>query len=155
MRITVFGSSGKSTTGRFFVEQALAANHHVTVLVRSLDRFQIRHPQDNLVVVQGDALLQEDVEKVITKETEVAVTSIGSDTLGHTTVCSVESEWGLRSVIVRPGGLTDGKANGKYKLGPHSGGMVSRGDVAGLLLRLVEDCTLFETWMGKALTVAN
>jgi hypothetical protein len=59
-------------------------------------------------------------------------------------------------VIVRPGALMDWDARGpeKYKLGPHSGGLVSRLDVAGLLIRLVEEESLFDTWKGKAVTVA-
>lgn len=49
--LVVLGASGR--TGRLVVEQALAAGHLVTALVRSPEKLTLRHPK--LRVVVGDA----------------------------------------------------------------------------------------------------
>lgn len=49
--LVVLGASGR--TGRLVVEQALAAGHSVTALVRSPEKLTLRHPK--LRVVVGDA----------------------------------------------------------------------------------------------------
>jgi hypothetical protein len=49
--LVVLGASGR--TGRLVVEQALAAGHFVTALVRSPEKLTLRHPK--LRVVVGDA----------------------------------------------------------------------------------------------------
>ena len=51
MNLTVLGATG--ATGTQLVEQAFAAGHHVTALVRSSEKLTITNP--NLHVVQGDA----------------------------------------------------------------------------------------------------
>jgi uncharacterized protein YbjT (DUF2867 family) len=51
MNLTLLGAAG--ATGVPLVEQALAAGHHVTALVRSRQKFSITSP--NLDVVEGDA----------------------------------------------------------------------------------------------------
>lgn len=61
MKLTIFGASGR--TGRPLVEQALAAGHTVTALVRDPARFLIAGP--NLTVLQGDVLRAEDVERAV------------------------------------------------------------------------------------------
>src|SRR5688572_18093218 len=50
MKIVVFGASGQ--TGRLLVEQALAAGHEVTALVRDPSKLAVRH--ERLRVLQGD-----------------------------------------------------------------------------------------------------
>ena len=58
---------------------------------------------------------------------------------------------------MRPGGLvdTETKSGGKYKLGPHKGGRVSRVDLAEVIVRLAEnDQGLWDAWEGKPMTVA-
>jgi predicted NUDIX family phosphoesterase len=63
----------------------------------------------------------------------------------------------LKWVIVRPGGLTNEtmKSNGKYKLGPHTGGMVSRVDVAEVLAKLAEnEDGLWDKWERQPISVA-
>jgi putative NADH-flavin reductase len=52
MRLTVLGASGQ--TGRHLVEQALAAGHAVTAVVRDPARFPIRHQR--LQVITADVL---------------------------------------------------------------------------------------------------
>ena len=52
MKLAVFGGTGR--TGRLLVEQALAAGHQVTVLVRTPSKLQIG--DERLRTVQGDAL---------------------------------------------------------------------------------------------------
>jgi len=51
MNLTLLGAAG--ATGVPLVEQALAADHHVTALVRSRQKLSITNP--NLDVVEGDA----------------------------------------------------------------------------------------------------
>jgi putative NADH-flavin reductase len=53
MRLTVFGASGK--TGRHLLEQALAAGHTVTAVVRDPARLPVHHHQ-RLKVVAADVL---------------------------------------------------------------------------------------------------
>ncbi len=52
MKLAIFGASGR--TGRPLVEQALAAGHTVTALVRNPATFPYHH--ERLTVVQGDVL---------------------------------------------------------------------------------------------------
>jgi putative NADH-flavin reductase len=52
MRLTIFGASGQ--TGRRLVEQALAAGHTVTAVVRDPTRFLVRHQR--LQVLVADVL---------------------------------------------------------------------------------------------------
>lgn len=61
MKLAIFGASGR--TGRPLVEQALAAGHNVTALVRDPAKLPIRH--DRLRVVQGDVLDAGKVEQAI------------------------------------------------------------------------------------------
>src|SRR5438128_12620406 len=51
MNLVILGATGR--TGRLVVEQALAAGHAVTALVRSPEKLTLRNP--NLRVVMGDA----------------------------------------------------------------------------------------------------
>lgn len=61
MKLTIFGASGR--TGRPLVEQALAAGHTVTALVRDPSRLPIKGA--GLSVVKGDVLRAEDVERAV------------------------------------------------------------------------------------------
>jgi len=74
MKLTIFGASGR--TGRPLVEQALAAGHDVTALVRTPSSFPIKH--ERLNVIQGSV---EDAAKVAQAVAHAdAVLSV----LGHT-----------------------------------------------------------------------
>lgn len=74
MRVAIFGASGR--TGRPLVEQALAAEYDVRVLVRDPSRFPVRHGR--LAVIRGDVL---DAAKV---NEAVAGTDAVLSALGHT-----------------------------------------------------------------------
>lgn len=72
MRLAIFGASGR--TGRHLVEQALAAGHAVTVLVRDPARLEIQNPR--LTVIQGDI---QDVARVAeaVQGAEAVVSALG------------------------------------------------------------------------------
>jgi len=74
MKLTIFGATGR--TGRPLVEQALAAGHTVTALVRDPARLPISHPQ--LHVVQGDVAEAAKVDQVVAGADAVL------STIGHT-----------------------------------------------------------------------
>ncbi len=77
MKITVFGGSGEQTTGSHVVRQALEKGYTVTCLVRNPDRFAV--PQtDNLTLIQGDVMNQDDVDKCISNDTEAVIVSLGT-----------------------------------------------------------------------------
>lgn len=61
MRLLIFGANGK--TGRQLVEQSLAQGHAVTAFVRNPAKFNVTHP--NLQIVQGDILNYDAVERAV------------------------------------------------------------------------------------------
>ncbi|MFC1438456.1 NAD(P)-binding oxidoreductase [Streptacidiphilus sp. N1-10] len=62
MQLTVLGATGP--TGQQVVQQALAAGHRITALVRDPDRLPQRE-DDRVTVVVGDATSRTDVEKAL------------------------------------------------------------------------------------------
>lgn len=82
-KIIVFGATGG--TGKFVVEQALEAGHHVTVFVRNPDSFTIRHP--NLEKIKGDVFQPFTFENAM-KEKDVVVSCLGTQKREPTTVYS-------------------------------------------------------------------
>lgn len=195
MHVAVFGATGG--TGRQVVQQALAAGHRVTALVRNPDRLGIRH--DDLTVVVGDVLDADKVTQtlagadavvislgntannpdyIVSQGTQVIVDAmkrlgrpkrivvVSSLGVGESkdqvpfafkmlmkTVLKKPMEdkerqeaiikgSGLDWTIVRPGGLTDGPATGRYKAGLDPkivAGQVSRADVAAFVLQQLTD----------------
>ncbi len=71
--LVVLGAAGR--TGRLVVEQALAAGHPVTALVRSPEKLTLRHPQ--LRVVVGDATDVTAVSKALAGA-EAVISTLGS-----------------------------------------------------------------------------
>src|SRR5689334_8844091 len=61
MNLTILGAAG--ATGLPLVEQALAAGHQVTALVRSAEKLTVNDP--NLRIVQGDATDRETVSQAM------------------------------------------------------------------------------------------
>ncbi len=61
MRIAIFGSTGP--TGRLLTQQALAAGHNVTVMVRNPDAVQVQH--ERLTIQQGDVFYYPTVERAV------------------------------------------------------------------------------------------
>ena len=73
MNLTVLGAAGG--TGTQLVEQALAAGHHVTALVRSPGKLTITNP--NLHVVQGDATDRAAVSRAM-KGADAVISTLGA-----------------------------------------------------------------------------
>jgi len=73
MNLTVLGAAG--ATGTQLVEQALAAGHHVTALVRSPGKLTITNP--NLHVVQGDATDRAAVSRAM-KGADAVISTLGA-----------------------------------------------------------------------------
>ena len=61
MKLAIFGASGR--TGTYLLQQALAADYEVVVLVRSLEKVPVKN--DLLTLIQGDAMNAADVEKAV------------------------------------------------------------------------------------------
>src|SRR5215208_5171545 len=61
MRLTVFGATGR--TGRHLIEQALAAGHELTILVRDPSKVKIQHV--NLKILAGNVQNPSQVEQAI------------------------------------------------------------------------------------------
>lgn len=202
MHIAVFGATGG--TGRRVVEQALAAGHKVTALVRNPAKLNLQH--DHLTVVVGDVLDATKVEQTLA-DADATIVSLGNTPnnpdyivsqgtqvivdamkrLGRPTRIVVVSSLGVGEskdqvplafkmlmktvlkkpmedkerqeaivkasgldwTIVRPGGLTDGPATGKYRAGLDPkivAGQVSRADVAAFVLQQLTD----DTYLHKA-----
>ena len=120
MTLAVLGATGR--TGRPLVEQALAAGHDVTALARTPSKLGLDHPA--LTVVQGDALDQADVARVVDGADAVLLT------LGHAkgsppdlmaraaqNVVAAMKDKGVRRVVTETGaGVSDPKDPGG--LGP-------------------------------------
>jgi putative NADH-flavin reductase len=75
VKLAIFGATGR--TGRPLVEQALAAGHDITVLVRDPAKITLSHPR--LKIVQGDATNAAKVEEAVAGADAVI------STLGQTT----------------------------------------------------------------------
>jgi putative NADH-flavin reductase len=113
MKIAVFGATGG--TGRQIVEQALAAGHHVTALVRDSAKLDIGHP--NLTKVVGNVLEPTAVQETVMGSDAVAV-SLGNSannpdgivTKGTKGIITAMQGMGIqRLVIVSSLGVGDSK----------------------------------------------
>jgi len=83
MKLALFGATGG--TGRHLTDQALAAGHTVTALVRDPRRIQ---PRRRLVVLAGDARDGEAVEQVVAGQDAVVCTLGGRPWRRRERVCS-------------------------------------------------------------------
>jgi putative NADH-flavin reductase len=83
MKIIVFGANGG--IGSKVVEQALAAGHQVTAVVRRPDSITIQHPQ--LKVVQGDVLKPDTIQSPMVGQ-DAVISSLGVIVNEPTTVYS-------------------------------------------------------------------
>jgi uncharacterized protein YbjT (DUF2867 family) len=102
MKLVILGASGK--TGRYLVEQALAAGHDVTAFVRNEGRITATSPK--LRVVTGDARNKDDLVKAMTGQ-EVVISSVGGRKPGdeimarsNTALVTAARETGIRRVIL-------------------------------------------------------
>lgn len=81
MKLILFGATGH--TGKFVLDEALKAGHHITALVRDVTKLQQQHKR--LQVVIGDALKEEDVMKVVKgKDAVISTISEGPDIVHKT-----------------------------------------------------------------------
>jgi len=90
VRIAIFGATGR--TGRHVVEQALAAGHDVSALVRRPDGLTL--DDDRLRLVVGSFDQQDAVERVVDGQ-DVVISALGTDQKGFVTVCTD----GVRSIL--------------------------------------------------------
>jgi len=72
MRIALFGATGG--TGRAVIDRALQAGHQVKALARRADKLL---PRDGLTVVQGDAMVAEDVARTMA-DSDAVVVALGN-----------------------------------------------------------------------------
>ncbi len=84
MNLAIFGASGG--TGRHLVDQALAAGHHVTILVRTLAAFA--EPHQRLRVVQGDVRQVDQVAAVVDGQ-DAVLSALGPHERGPVDLCTV------------------------------------------------------------------
>lgn len=79
MNILILGATGR--TGSHILKSALDDNHHVTALVREMDKVQAE--DSNLKVVEGNVLSRHDVRKAI-EGMDLVISALGTD--GSTTL---------------------------------------------------------------------
>src|SRR2546428_13683481 len=99
MKLSILGATGR--TGRLVVEQALAAGHTVTALVRSPEKLTIRN--SNLRVVAGSATDAADVARALASADALLSTlGGGGSVIADSTGAMVEAahKTGVRRVIV-------------------------------------------------------
>ncbi len=82
MNITIFGATGG--TGTAFIEQALAAGHEVTAVVREPARMKVA-PHSRLRVVTADVMDPASIATALAG-TDAAVNTVGPHGLGRTTI---------------------------------------------------------------------
>ena len=83
MHIVIFGATGG--TGRLLVDQALAAGHHVTALVRTPAALLLAH--DRLRVVSGDVRDRDTVAGVIVGQ-DAVLSALGPNERGLVSLCT-------------------------------------------------------------------
>lgn len=90
MKLAIFGASG--ATGRLLVQQALAAGHHVSVLLRSPDSLPIDDVRLQRIVGQLD---QPDAVAAVVQGADAVISVLGMRKGGAQTVCTD----GIRSIL--------------------------------------------------------
>lgn len=81
MNIVLFGATGH--TGRFILDELLKTNHNITVLVR--DKSKVSVAANNLHIITGDALSEEDVLQVVTGQDAIFSAISEGPTIQHKT----------------------------------------------------------------------
>jgi putative NADH-flavin reductase len=142
MKLTVFGATGG--TGQYLLDQALAAGHHITAVVRDPARLpQAGHPQ--LEPIVADAM---DAEAIISSVTgrDAVVSALGPRPGGGGSVCAD----GARAII------TAMRAAGTRRLivVTASGHIVDKGDgpASRLVVKPLLRCFLREGFVDFART---
>jgi putative NADH-flavin reductase len=118
MKVTIFGATGG--TGSCLVEQALAAGHEVTAVVR--DPVRLRTPDNALLhAAKADVLDPESIAPLVA-DADAVLTAIGPRGSGPTTIChdSVASiikamhKAGSRRLIMVSGSIVTDKGESPY-----------------------------------------
>jgi len=97
MNLAIFGASGG--TGRHLVDQALAAGHHVTILVRTPAAFV--EPPQRLRVVQGDVRQADQVAAVVDGQ-DAVLSALGPHERGPVDLCTAAMT-AILAVMTRDG----------------------------------------------------
>ncbi|MCG7381517.1 SDR family oxidoreductase [Paenibacillus sp. ACRRY] len=99
MQILVLGATGR--VGSQIVAKALKEQHHVTVLVRHPEKCQVY--DENLTIIQGNVLNQEDIKHAI-RGADVVISALntdGTNTLSESMPLIIETmyEEGIKRII--------------------------------------------------------
>ncbi len=97
MNLAIFGATGG--TGRHLVEQALAAGHHITVLVRTPTAVAEQH--ERLRIVQGDVRQAHQVAAVVDGQ-DAIVSALGPHERGPVSLCT-EAMTNILAAMTRHG----------------------------------------------------
>lgn len=99
MQILVLGATGR--VGSQIVAKALKEQHHVTVLVRQPEKCQVH--DENITIIQGNVLNQEDIKRAIHGADVVisALNTDGTNTLSESMPLIIEAmyEEGIKRII--------------------------------------------------------
>jgi len=118
MRITVFGASGAS--GQQLVEQALAAGHRVTAVVRDPAKLPARVPSGGLDVVRADVMDPDAIAPAVAGS-DVVISALGPRPKATEPVCAPGAEsivaamrasGARRLVVIAASGYIDDPADG-------------------------------------------
>jgi putative NADH-flavin reductase len=119
VKVLIIGATGG--TGRQLLEQALAAGHEVTALVRNPTKIHIRH--ERLRVLQGDILDFESVDRAMAGQNAV-LCSLGTKSLfrpvkifseGTSNLLQAMAKHGVRRLICITGiGAGDSRGHGGF-----------------------------------------
>ena len=118
MQLTIFGATGR--TGRSLVEQALAAGHDVTAVVRDPNRLPIPS-QAQLHVVVADVIDPVDIVPAV-EDADAVLSALGPNGRGRTTISGDSSrsiieameKCGARRLITITGSIVDDAGNGYF-----------------------------------------
>jgi putative NADH-flavin reductase len=105
MKLAIFGGTGK--TGVHVVRKALDAGHDVSALVRDIGKMMIQH--ERLIVVQGDAMDADAVEKTIAGS-EAVLSALGqSPIIIKNILTSMKKNDVMRLAVAAGAGVPDPK----------------------------------------------
>lgn len=112
MKICIFGATGR--VGSQLMKLALQDSHDVTVLVRNQNSLVMK--QNNLHIVEGDVLQENDVKKAL-KGADIVLSALGTDgngTLSHSipSIIKYMDEEGInRIIMIGTAGILQARTN--------------------------------------------
>lgn len=110
MNILILGSTGR--VGSHILQLALNDGHHVTALVRNMDKMQVE--SKNLTVMEGNALIESDIQNAMA-DMDIVISALGTD--GTTTLSEsmayiikgMENEGIRRLITIGTGGILNSR----------------------------------------------